>query len=251
MIKNKIYPFIWRILLCLIGVVGLGIMFGISSNVGQFFEKFVYFTVQSNIFVVILFVYLAIKSCFDIQKKGLLGQSPHISPTWQVALVFYITITFVVYAVLLSGADFSMDASATTKVLYKMSNIMVHYIVPLMAIFDWIMFLPHGKLKFVDAFKWLIYPVLYLIFIVVRALVGGYLNEGRPNASGNPSKYPYAFVDFDVLGAKKGAITVFCFLIAFILLGIIFVCLDKLFAKAQEKLESKFEKVEKESSAKE
>ena len=116
------------------------------------------------------------------------------------------------------------------KILATLSNYAVHLIVPLFAIFDWILFTEHGKVSYKQSLIFLAYPLLYLVFILIRAEVGGKLLTG--------SRYPYPFIDFDVIGIGYGILVVIGLLLAFTLLGLFYVFLDKKLAMITKEKES-------------
>ena len=65
---------------------------------------------------------------------------------------------------MLSWQNFDMGGGDPSRAaLVSTANYMVHGVVPLLAIADWILFLPHGRLHAKDAALWLIYPIAYAV----------------------------------------------------------------------------------------
>lgn len=65
----------------------------------------------------------------------------------------------------------------------------LHTAVPLLVIAWWAAFAPKDGLKWYDAVRWLIWPILYTDYALVRGLASGF--------------YPYPFLDISVLGIAQ------------------------------------------------
>lgn len=216
MIKNRRLAAAWRALLALISVSGVVLLFatsGASSRPVLFF----YFTTQSNIFIALLYIVLAAGSFRQLADEGTEGTAWNPRPALQLSFVFYITITFIVFALLLDSR-FSMEGAA------GVSMNLTHYIVPLMALADWILFMPHGMISYGTALAWLWYPAAYALssfmlagFDVVRYYDG--------------SRYPYFFLNADRLGWARMAWILLAFTIVFCALGAGMIFLDRLFSR--------------------
>jgi hypothetical protein len=209
---NRLFAVIWRSLTATAGILGVGLMLS-TAQPGRAGNLFYYFTTQSNILVVLLFLVLAAGSLREMIQEGPRGTAYHVLPSFQLGIVFYITITFLVFATLLSGTIFSMGGTAT------LSMILTHYVVPLMALADWLLFLPHGETKYPAAFAWLSYPLAYLAFSLLRAWIG------HPSFD-HGSRYPYFFIDADKLGWGNMAWIIPAFTAGFFLLGLGMIFLD-------------------------
>ncbi|MCX7027103.1 MAG: Pr6Pr family membrane protein [Spirochaetes bacterium] len=211
--KDRLFAAIWRALTALAGILCVGLMFA-TSQPGYEFNLFYYFTTQSNLFIIALFVLLTLGTLDQIAAEGRLGVVCHIRSGVQLALTFYITITFLIFALLLSKKTFSMGSASA------LAMILTHYIVPIMVIADWVLFLPHGEVRNRAAFAWLSYPLAYLAFSLLRAEFG-YPSFDRG------SRYPYFFIDADALGWGNMAWIIPAFLAGFFLLGAGMIYLDK------------------------
>lgn len=214
--KNRIFALIWRSLTVAACAAGLYPMFFGAAFSAQ---SLCYFTTQSNIFIGILFIALTAGTLAQLIKNGSRGEVFHIAPWFQLAIVFFIQITFLVFAFLLSGSMFSMGYEI------GISNILLHYLVPLMALADWILFMPHGLVKFRHAAFWLVYPAAYVAFAFIRAELGAPFYGG--------SRFPYFFMDADVLGLNLLWICPLFFLM-FFLLGCLIIFVDKLIQKGKK-----------------
>ena len=89
----------------------------------------------------------------------------------------------------------------------------LHTAVPVLIVLWWLTFAPKGGLKWYDAVKWLIWPVLYVDYALVRGLVSGF--------------YPYPFLDISVLGVAQVMINVGILLAVSLALGLLFVAVAR------------------------
>ncbi len=154
-----------------------------------------YFTILSNIFAGIWLTMLSI-----YLLTGAKALRFAVNPVIQGALTLYVFITGVVYFGILSWAmDFGFGANA----LYHTVNYINHLIVPLYLTALWFLPLSQKRLMIKDTLYWLIFPLLYFVFSMIR---GAFTNF-----------YPYPFLDPNILGSIWG------FLNGYFLVGIAFV----------------------------
>ena len=170
---------------------------------------YTYFTIQTNIFVTALFAVLTVQT----------ARGAKVPEPLQLAVTLFITITFVIYWTLLDSSGFSMTGMNKAK----LSNLLLHGAVPILAILDWIIFMPHGQVGWQWAAIWLIYPALYC----AGALVLG----GLKLVSYGAAHYPYFFIDAQRL--TRGALirNIALLSVGFYLLGLLYTALDKGLAK--------------------
>lgn len=189
-IKNRHALLIYRGLLALLALYGIlstaGVFKGSFSSV-----VFVFYTVQSNALVAILFLYLFIRGALRLNKGGYTPSAALLRVKGAVTLC--ITVTFLVFWVLLAPSMFQMTEG--DNYLLSFDNNAVHTIVPLMTILDWVLFDEKGVFKKYDPLLWLATPVAYFLFAVIRAEIGGVIMTVN-------SRYPYFFIDFDLYGYK-------------------------------------------------
>lgn len=136
---------------------------------GQFnpFNFFSYFTIQSNIFAfaILLASTVAVASNKKTTILNLLRG----------AATIYMVITGIVFAVLLAGVEGSILTAA------PWDNIVLHYIMPVVLLVDWLVDKPNKSIAFKNSLVWLIYPVTYVIYSLTR---GHFVDW-----------YPYPFLD--------------------------------------------------------
>lgn len=180
-LKNT-YAFIaFKVIFVLICGYGLLLHMGPGK-----WSSFNYYTVLSN---AVCFLYFSASLVYNIRRlragKGVLT----LRPRWEASVVFCITITFLIYHFILRPASFVMNDAG----FFTASNMIVHYIVPAMTLLDWLLFCPKGRLLRFDPLYWLLIPLFYFVFIIIRAPFAG-------NIAGTDSPYPYDFMDIQAHG---------------------------------------------------
>lgn len=105
----------------------------------------------------------------------------------------------------------------------------MHYVVPCMALLDWLFFDEKGKMPLWGPFAWMSLVVGYLVFTFIAVGVFGvYMGGGTTE---EVTKYPYTFLDPAIAG--PGGVASFCgaMLAAFLLLGYVLYGADRLLAR--------------------
>lgn len=222
--ENKLAALLWRLAGLIIGSYGLILMFRASSAR----QQLCYFTNQSILFVLLLFAGLSVQTVVQIWRDGIHGPVAHAGCGLHLALTLYITITMVCYWSLLSWQNFSMAGVKITQFQMQLSNFILHTVVPIFALVDWILFLPHGRVRPVGAVYFLTYPVAYSVFVILRAHFGGYLY--------GTVRYPYPFADPDLLGWPLTILMMVLLLGFYYGLGRLFIAIDRRFAKSKKQI---------------
>jgi hypothetical protein len=165
-----------------------------------------YFTIQTNIGYGVFAGWFAIRAW-----RGDLRTPPVLKG----AVTLYIVITGLVYHLVLANpaSPFAMTGVHRTPA-EAIGNQLLHTVVPLMAVLDWLIFDARRRYRWAHALWWLAYPLGYLGFALVRGLI--------------VDSYPYPFIDVNDLGYRGVAITSVIFAVAFWLLGLLFVAGDRL-----------------------
>ncbi|MFW5865065.1 MAG: Pr6Pr family membrane protein [Candidatus Izemoplasmataceae bacterium] len=210
MIRQK-FLVTYRFLLVFIVLTGLIFNF-IGRNL---IETMVFFTIQSNLLALII---LSIQGYFLFKGKRMYQEYP-ILLTIKHIIMMNLIITFLGFHFLLRRTLLDDPSGYLTSV----ENILLHYLVPILFVFDYLFFdkKRHLSLKSIPLF--LIYPYAYLLFVIIRAELGGILLTVN-------SRYPYFFLDIDTLGFNMIfyvlAMTIFFTFMAFLLFKI-----DQIFSK--------------------
>jgi len=147
----------------------------------------VYFTNQSNLLVMALTAHLIHGHLMSGKKKT---RTSRLFTEVRGTLLVAISMTFIIFHFLLRPV---LLETGYEHVVYSLQSHLLHYLVPLMFIFDWLLFDQKGRFRLESPFLWTIYPLLYFLFAVIRAQLGGPLPR-------SDSHYPYFFMDFNLFG---------------------------------------------------
>lgn len=151
---------------------------------------FSYFTVLSNILITILFLYFAFTKVKKISKtlEWMYGSA-----------VLYMTLTGIIYwTILVNQHSLSID---------PWINLTMHGLMPIVSLAGWILFPPQHKLIYKNALQWLIPPLIFVAYTLIR---GQFINW-----------YPYPFLNPDTSGSYfKLGINISLLLLLFYLIGL-------------------------------
>lgn len=224
MSDKRVFALIFRIWGFAIGLSGIILQTAFGGGfMGA--SSLTFFTIQTNIFTTALFLALAIKTSLQIKTQGAKGVVAHFNPNFQLALTFYITITFVIYWTMLSWQQYSADG--VSDAILEASNYLLHGVTPVLAMLDALLFMPHGKIKKIQSVWWLVYPLLYLFFVVIRAETGGPLYSMSFGGKTVEMYYPYFFIEHQIVGTGGliGIVFGVCFI--FWLFALLFIFVDR------------------------
>lgn len=155
-----------------------------------------YFTILSNIFVAFWLILFALYRLL-IKKMRFVT-----SPIIQGGITLYILITGIVYFSILTWA---MDIDIEYTVLFSIINYINHLIIPVFFCAIWFLPISNTMLKAKSALIWLIFPLLYFIFSMIRGALTDF--------------YPYPFLDPNALSE------LWSFLNGYFLVGVAFIML--------------------------
>jgi hypothetical protein len=200
--------FWWRLIIVVCGVVGL-----LAAE-----HRILYFTSQSNLITVGYFT----GSLYWMVHRG---TPDAVAPRLRGAVTLWILITCLISHFMLNHGANPLPGLADpdpATALFNRSLFLVHYVVPVMVLIDWVAFGPHRVVRWRDMPVWIVFPVGYGLIIEVRAAV-------LPAA---PIPYPYPFLNaaehgYGWVGGQFVQLGVI-----FLILGAIIVGLDRLAAMA-------------------
>ena len=172
------------------------------STTESIVRYFSYFTIQSNIFVTVCAASLLIK---PQSKLGRFFSSAKVSS----AITVYIIIVGLVYNIVLRKL-YHLHG------LERFANELLHVFLPVTFVIFWITFVPKKQLTW-NVFPWLIYPLLYGIYVLIR---GAFVNY-----------YPYPFLNVLQIGYPKVMISFVVLLVLFLMVSLILVAIGKVFFK--------------------
>jgi hypothetical protein len=207
-VRNTAASVAYKLLTVLAGIFGLLLVSGVFE--GRFHLSVLsYFTVLSNILCVVYFA----ADIVYILKTRRLGKAPVWCPALKGIAMMAITVTLLVAHFIL-GTRFTMGGSLSLTLLFT------HYVVPLMTIADWLLFDPKGLLTWKSPLLWTIGPLVYFVYAMIAARIGDGIGYGG-------SRYPYPFLDVDVLGFGTVLLWVLGLVVFFVALGYLWVLADK------------------------
>lgn len=194
--KAKNYLATYRTLFALLGfsaiVTEIAVL--VERNIFTPENFFSFFTIESNILAVVslslggLFAFAKIKSRKLDFFRG--------------AITLYMVVTGIVFAVLLSGLE-NVQLTAV-----PWDNIVLHYIMPIVIALDWFMDPPKKRFSMKRASLWLVFPIAYLAYSLVRGPIANW--------------YPYPFLNpanggYEQITITSVAIAVLGFVLVFII----------------------------------
>ena len=159
---------------------------------------FTFFTILSNILVA--FVFTAILA----QPKG--NFSFFLNPINQSAIAVYIFVVGIVYNLILR---FLWQPQGIQRIVDEM----LHSIIPIYYILYWYFKINTKSILWKNSINWLIYPIVYLIVIMIRGKFSNY--------------YPYPFVNVTALGINKVLLNVILLTLFFGVVAMTFIAIAK------------------------
>jgi hypothetical protein len=163
---------------------------------GYLIDYFGFFTIEINLLIALVLTIF----CLRPQSEHFLT-----GPSVTSALVDYVIVVGVVYAVLLRHLWHPHGVQL-------LADIALHDAVPFLYPFYWLTFLPKGSLRWRDPAWWLVYPVLYFLYSMLRGAAFGI--------------YLYPFFDVAKLGFFQVWLNGIAFLAGFSGLGVALTAID-------------------------
>jgi hypothetical protein len=140
---------------------------------------FTFFTILSNLLAAAVFL--------EGGRRRLAG-SPPVPDLWRGAAVVYMTVTYIVFAVLLRD----LQEDLNTHVAWVDS--VLHRVMPIAVMADWLVDPPRAAVTFRRALVWLGFPLAWTAFTLVRGAIDG--------------RYPYPFMD--PANGGYGSVAIYC-----------------------------------------
>lgn len=185
----------------IIGFIGLTLS---SSAIKKGIRKevFLYYTNLSNIAVVLFQLCLLVS--YSMRQSAF--HTFLAAPWFRLTAAMMILLTFIVYHFLLRP-EIKKNAAEPMARDKSIGNICVHYAVPIITFIQWIISADKDGLLVTDGLIWLICPAVYAAFIIIRAkIIDLRLKQDNDSFSEeNYIKYPYGFLNVDVLGGARVA----------------------------------------------
>ena len=170
------------------------------SLVSETIRFFSYFTILTNIIVALCFTAPLVSPA---SKTGKYFSTAYV----QGGIAVYIAIVGITYSLVL-------------RQLWKpegwqlVADRLLHDIIPVAYLLFWLVFITRGNLKWRNILSWLIYPVVYLVYVLIRGAI--------------TDQYPYPFIDVTDLGYDGMLLNSLVVLAGFIVMGLAVIAIDKL-----------------------
>lgn len=163
-----------------------------SFQTANFFS---FFTIQSNVLAALTFI---VASWGALKNKR-----NNMFALLRGAATLYMATTGIVYVLLLSGYE------ETLQTTIPWVNFVLHYLMPVAVVADWFIDRPPFRILFKHALLWLIFPIFYLAYSLIRGSLTGWY----PYPFLNPGEQGYASVAATCIFIALGA-TVFAWLLS-------------------------------------
>lgn len=173
---------------------------GIQNRSVLFVNFFSFFTIDSNVAAVVVF---AIGAVVLIRNQS--------DPRWFALLracaVTYMTVTFVVYNLLLRGIELPQGTTLAW------SNEVLHVVAPLLLVLDWFFAPGRQRLEWKDVRVIVAFPIVWVIYTLIRGPLA--YNE----TAHKPTWYPYPFLDPSLSQEGYWSVLFYVILIAGVIIG--------------------------------
>ncbi len=172
-----------RLAFAVLTIVAIVAQYAHRANPSAFYTVnfFSYFTNESNLFATALLLYGAYRglrpggwSSAEAYRSKADGAQAY--DLLRGAAVIYMVITGAVFVLLLSGSKPSVP----------WANAVVHYVMPIVIVLDWLIDPPRARIVWHRTWRWLIFPVVYFSYTLIRGAIVGW--------------YPYPFLNVSSKG---------------------------------------------------
>lgn len=160
---------------------------------------FSFFTILTNSLVALYFSVLWYK-----KPTSLLTRFE--KPGFLTAVTLYITIVGVVYQFVLRGI---WEPTGMQRIVDEL----LHSVIPVYVLVFWFVYENKMSVAWKSIPSWLLYPLFYLIFILIRGHLSGF--------------YPYPFVNVTELGLEKVLLNSGALVFAFLVLAFVLIAIGK------------------------
>ena len=160
---------------------------------------FSYFTILTNLQVAVCSSILLL----NIQNKT---GAFFTTASLQTAITLYIFIVALVYNTVLR-------CIVSLNAWNLIDDTLLHVVVPILFIVYWFIYVPKGVLKWKQGVSWIYFPMVYLVYSLIRGAVFGW--------------YPYPFLNVVTFGYTKVILNVIIMIAVFFLAGLALIMLNR------------------------
>lgn len=181
---------------------------------------FGYFTTLSNVLALVWFLAALAVVVVRVGRSGWRGDAS-VAPRLGAGVAFALLITMLVYVIVLAPPSFTQGAFYQP---YTSTDVIVHIVVPLLALGDWAVFARKGTLRWTEPMRWAAVPIVYVLVVLAVPLV-------NPAAWPGGGRYPYPFLDVTGLGWTQVLLNVVVLTLVFGVIGLALVGVDRLIGR--------------------
>ena len=210
MLRARDRPRLWRSTFAVVGWAALALQYilmvgpePLGAMPGLTVNFFSYFTILTKVLAA-----LALTAPL-VRPESRLGRWAA-SEGVRAALAMYIAVVGLTYHFLLSHV---WDPQG----LAWIANGLLHYVMPIAVVLDWLMFTPKGLLRWRDPVKWLAFPAIYTGWTVIHGFASGW--------------WPYWFMNVPALGWAKTGFWAAAMLGLFLVVGLALAGLDRVMGR--------------------
>ena len=219
---NRTAQLIYQTFYCALGFIGIVASFGIFDDYTMFrWDFYVHFTNLSNYFCIGIMAAQLVQTAKKSENSYVTAV-----PVLKFVGVLAILLTFVVFNALLAGAE-----GRDPQLNWRVGSLLAHVLLPILYVGDWFLFRERGKVKWYYPIAGVGFPLAYLLFIFIQAVVLKFDTSILIPGTTTPLIYPYFFVNLEtqgVGGVAKWAVLLF---VAFMAVGYLFYGVDRLFSR--------------------
>ena len=226
MIKNRTAQLIYQTIYLTLGIVGIVASLGIFDNISAIrWDFYVHFTNISNFLCIgVMFAELI----QTIRKKD--DSFVSAAPALKFIGMLGILLTFLVFNIMLAGAE-----GRNPQLNWRIGSLCFHVVLPVMYIADWFLFYERKKAKWYYPIASAIFPLAYVIFLLIQAIILKFDNSILIPTTTTPLIYPYFFVNLDTQGVSGVLMWIGILSVAFVVVGFLFFGLDRIQKKKLDK----------------
>ena len=177
--------------------------FGLTEKLIRYFS---YFTILTNLIVAICSTTLLL----DVPGKAGRFFKQYKTLT---AITVYILIVGIIYNILLRSLW-------APQGMQRVVDELLHTVIPLLFLIFWLLFAPKSYVRIKSIFSWLFYPLIYIIFILIRGAYSSY--------------YPYPFVNVNELGYANVTVNSIVITAAFLAVSFVLVAISNFMSRKRE-----------------
>ena len=167
---------------------------------GILIQYFSFFTILTNLLVAFS---LTVSTARPASRTGKFFLRPGV----MAALTLYILMVGIIYNLILKSLW-------NPQGLQLVADILLHQAVPAGYGAYWLFFCRKGTLDWKQPLRWLVYPLSYLVYVLIRGHLGG--------------EYPYPFLDIGLIGYEQALKNILAVTVSFVFLAEFLVLADGL-----------------------